>query len=199
MKKSTIVRSIVLATVLSMFVVLVLANPLTRKTRVTFSQSVRVPGTVLNAGTYYFESPHPNKQTIVRISDENGKMITQVMGIADFTRKRNHDIIMFGNNDCGMNAIKAWFYPGSGTGVRFVYPEDEAATIAAACKEPVPETHEKVQNATQANSEKVYLITPEKQEQDYTPNELTKPDQTDANGFDAAPAQSSADHDRQPQ
>jgi len=199
MKKSTMVRAILLATALTMFVVLVLANPLTRKTRVTFSQSVRVPGTVLNTGTYYFESAHPNKQTIVRISDENGKMIAQVMGVADFTRKRNHDIIMFGNQDCGMNAIKAWLYPGSGMGVRFVYPEDEAATIAAACKEPVPETHDKVQTAEQANSEKIYLITPEKQEQNYTPNELTKPDRTDTNGFAAAPAQSSADHECQPQ
>jgi len=80
MKKATIVRAILLATALTMFVALVLANPLTGKTRVTFSQSVRVPGTVLNAATYYFESAHPNKQTIVRISDENGKMITQVMG-----------------------------------------------------------------------------------------------------------------------
>src|SRR5215469_3399903 len=96
MNKSTILRAIQLGTVLSMFVVLLLANPLTRKTRVTFSQSVRVPGTVLNAGTYYFESAHPNKQTIVRISDENGKMITQVMGVSNFTRKRNYDIIMFG-------------------------------------------------------------------------------------------------------
>ena len=198
MKKPTIVRAALLASALTVFVVLVLASPLTRKTRVTFSQSVRVPGTVLNAGTYYFESPHPNKQTIVRISDETGKMITQVMGVADFTNKRNHDIIMFGNQDCGMNAIKAWFYPGSGMGVRFVYPEDEAAKIAAACKEPVPETHGKVQNAEQANSEKIYLITPERQEQNYTPNELTKPDQTDTTGVDAAPAQSSADHDRQP-
>jgi hypothetical protein len=199
MKTSTIVRAILLATAFSIFVVFVLASPLTRKTRVTFSQSVRVPGTVLNAGTYYFESAHPNKQTIVRISDENGKMITQVMGVADFTNKRNHDIIIFGNQDCGMNAIKAWFYPGSGTGVRFVYPEDEAATIAASCKEPVPETHEKVQNAEQANSEKIYLITPERQEQEYTPNELTKPDQADTKGFDAAAAPSSADHDSQPQ
>ena len=99
MRNSTIVRAILLATALTMFVVLVLANPLTRKTRVTFSQSVRVPGTVLNAGTYYFELPHPDKQTAVRVLDENGQMITQVMGGA-FTRKRNHDLIMFGNHDC---------------------------------------------------------------------------------------------------
>ena len=96
-----------------------------------------------------------------------------------------------------MNAIKAWFYPGSGMGVRFVYPEDEAATIAAACKEPVPETHGKV-NVGQANSEKIYLITPERQEEEYTPNQLTKPDQADTNGFDAAAAPSSPDHDSQP-
>jgi hypothetical protein len=53
-------------------------------------------------------------------------------------------------------------------------------------------------NAGQANSEKIYLITPERQEQEYSPNELTKPDQTDTNGFDAAAAQSSSDRDSQP-
>jgi hypothetical protein len=61
-----------------------------------------------------------------------------------------------------MNAIRAWFYPGSGMGVRFIYPGDGAATIAAACKEPVPETHGKVQNTGQVSTEKTYLITPER-------------------------------------
>src|SRR5215469_13044636 len=195
MKSPLIVRAVLLATALSMSAVLVLASPSARKTRVTFSQPVRIPGTVLPAGTYYFESPQPNNRTMVRVLDENGKMITQVMGIADYTNKKNHDVIIFGDQHCSVNAIKAWFYPGSGTGVRLIYPEDEAATIAAACKEPVPETHDKVQTAEQANSEKIYLITPEKQEQNYTPNELAKPDQADTNGFDAAAA---ADHDSQP-
>src|SRR5215469_11663524 len=194
MKNPIIIRATLLATVLSMFAVLVFASPSARKTRVTFSQPVRVPGTVLPAGTYYFESPHPNNRTMVRILDENGKMITQVMGVADYTSKKNHDVIIFGDQHCTVNAIKAWFSPGSGTGVRLIYPEDEAATIAAACKEPVPETHEKAQNAEQANSERIYLITPKRQEQEYTSNELTKPDQADTSGFDAA----AGDHNSQP-
>lgn len=192
MNKSSIARAISLLTALIMTVTLVFASPSTRKTKITFSHSVRVPGAVLSAGTYYFQAPHPNQRTIVRILDANGKVVTQLMGIADYTNKRNHDIVVFGEHDCGMNAIKAWFYPDSGLGIRFIYPEDEAAEIAAACKEPVPETHEKVQNSAQAASDKAYVITPEKQEKAYTPDELTSSDQTDQNGFNSVDATSSA-------
>jgi hypothetical protein len=117
------------------------------------------------------------------------------MGIANYTRKQDHDIIVFGDHDCGPKAIKSWFYPGSGMGVRFVYPKDEAEMIASACDEPVPEMHEKTPTA----NDQIYIMTPGKQEKEYTPNALATSDQMDKNGFDAAAAQQPSGNSGPPQ
>lgn len=168
-----------------------LAGPSTRKTKITFSGPVRVPGTILPAGTYFFQAPLVNNRTVVTISSEDGSHITKVMGIPDFTRKRDHDVITFGENECGPKAIKAWFYPGSGTGVRFVYPKDEAEVIAAACNEPVPEIHENRPDMAQITVYRIYLITPQKQEAEYDSQALSQSDQADQNGFDAGATEES--------
>ena len=199
MKHSAVCEGLLVVLVALLIVNPAVASPATRKTRITFSQSVRVPGTILRAGTYVFEAPHPNNRTTVKISDENGKFVTQIMGIADYTRKQDHDIIVFGDHDCGPKAIKSWSYPGSGTGVRFVYPKNEAEMIASACDEPVPEMHEKTPDAAPAASDQVYLMTPGKQEEEYTPDALATSDQMDKNGFNAAATQQPSGNSGPPQ
>jgi hypothetical protein len=199
MKHSSVCEGLLVVLVALIIVNAAVASPATRKTRITFSQSVRVPGTTLSAGTYVFEAPHTNNRTTVKISDENGKLVTQIMGIADYTRKQDHDIIVFGDHDCGPKAIKSWFYPGSGTGVRFVYPKNEAEMIASECDEPVPEMHEKTPGAAPAASDQVYLMTPGKQEEEYTPEALATSDQMDKNGFNAAAAQQPSGNSGPPQ
>jgi hypothetical protein len=184
MKRVTIVlQGCALVTVL--FLAAALAGRANLKTRITFSGSVRVPGLVLPAGTYYFEAPNFNNRTTVRITKEDGSLVTQVAGVADYRHEANHEVIIFGDHECGPQAIKAWFYPGNKTGVRFVYPKEEAEVIAASCNEPVPETHEKYSETGQVEN-KVYIMTPQKQEQDYSPEALSGSDQADQNGFDAA-------------
>ena len=195
MKHSAVCEGLLVVLVALIIVNAAVASPATRKTRITFSQSVRVPGTTLRAGTYVFEAPHTNNRTTVKISDENGKLVTQIMGIADYTRKQDHDIIVFGDHDCGPKAIKSWFYPGSGTGVRFVYPKNEAEMIASECDEPVPEMHEKTAPA----NDHVYIMTPGKQEEEYTPDALATSDQMDKNGFNAAAAQQPSGNSGPPQ
>jgi len=171
--------------------VLANAGPMTRKTRISFDGPVRVPGTILQAGTYFFDAPLVTKRTLVRITGEDGRLVTQVMGIPDFTRTRNHDIITFGEHECGPRAIKAWFYPGSSSGVRFVYPKEEAELIAAACHESVPEMHEAQLDPQQLQSATIYLISPEKQEHEYKAEELSASDAADQIGFDGQAAQES--------
>lgn len=162
------------------------ADPSSRTTKVTFSGPVRVPGVTLSPGTYYFKAPNVVNRTVVRVEDENHKFVTQFMGIADMTRKRDHDIVVFGEGECGPKAIKSWFYPGSRSGVRFVYPQAEAELIASSCNEPVPETHETKLEESQLDSATVYLMTPQKQEQPYSADALSPTDERDRNGFDPA-------------
>lgn len=188
MKTQHLARAILIATAVCSMAVSASSSPATRKTRVTFNESVRVPGALLPAGTYFFETPQRNNRTIVRISKEDGSFVTQFMGITDFTRQREHDIVVFGDHECGPKAVKAWFYPASGQGVRFVYPEAEAEAIAASCDEPVPEIHEKTVSLPEVTTDKVYLITPKKQEEEYTPEALSHSDEVDNNGFHSTPA-----------
>src|SRR5215475_9999563 len=113
MKKVTNANMLLVAFISAVLIaVSAYAGPSTRRTRITFDGPVRVPGTVLQTGTYYFESPIVHKRTLVRITGEDGRLVTQVLGINDFTRQRNHDVIVFGDHECGPKAIKAWFYPG---------------------------------------------------------------------------------------
>lgn len=187
MKTQHLARTLLIATAVCAMVMSAASSQVTRRTRVTFTGSVRVPGTILPAGTYFFEAPRRTNRTVVRISKEDGTFVAQFMGIPDFTREREHDIIVFGDHECGPKAIKAWFYPGTGQGIRFVYSEDEAAVIAASCDEPVPEIHEKTVSLPQIMVYKVYLITPRKQEEEYTPEALSHSDEADNNGFHSTP------------
>jgi hypothetical protein len=160
------------------------ADPSSQKIKLTFSQAVRVPGVALPAGTYYFQSPRAaatNARTLVKITDESGKLMTQFMGIPERTQKKNHDVITFGAHDCNPTAIKLWFYPGNTTGVRFVYSKEEAASIASACKESVPEVHG---GASDISQSQVYLMAPTGQEENYKPEALSASDQLSQNGFD---------------
>ena len=186
MRKGSVALRIMMGLVGLALVSSAIAGPQSRRTRVTFSGPVRVPGVSLAAGTYYFSAPHMQSRTIVRVEDENRRFVTQFMGLPDMTRTRNHDIILFGEQECGPTAIKSWFFPGSRTGVRFVYPQAEAELIASSCNEPVPETHEAKIEESQVESATVYLMTPQKQEEPYKADALAATDQRDGKGFDAA-------------
>src|SRR5215472_8729877 len=186
MKQGKVVLAVMVGIAVLAFVSGVIADPSSRTTRVTFSGPVRVPGANLSAGTYFFRAPNVTNRMIVRIEDENRQFVTQFMGIPDKTRNRTHDIVLFGDHECGPKAVKSWFFPGSNTGVRFVYPQEEAALIAASCNEDVPETHETKLEESQLENTKVYLMTPQKQEKPYDQGALTAADARDANGFDAA-------------
>lgn len=185
MKKVESVEASVVGLVALLFAAVAIAGPSTRTTKLTFSAPVRVPGATLDAGTYYFKAPHVSNRAIVRIEDSNRRFVTQFMGVADYTQKRDHQVIIFGDHACGSNAIKSWFYPSSGSGVRFVYPKQEAAEIAASCGEPVPETHETKVDVSQLDAATVYLMTPQKQEEPYKSEALSAADQLDQRGFDA--------------
>lgn len=185
MKEFASIPAIVVGLIALSFAAIAIAGPSTRATKITFSAPVRVPGTTLSAGTYYFKVPHVSIREIVRIEDSNRRFVTQFMGVADYTQKRDHEVIIFGDHACGSNAIKSWFYPNSGLGVRFIYPKQEAAEIAASCGEPVPETHETNADVSQLDAATVYLMTPQKEEEPYTAEALSATDQLDQRGFDA--------------
>jgi hypothetical protein len=164
----------------------------------TFSHPVQVPGATLPSGTYTFSlSTSAGNRRIVRITSRSGdKVFATIMTIADYRRETTeHTVIAFGEKGACADTtpIKAWFYPGERYGYRFIYPEEQAAEIASACNEPIPETSSESAKKTNLDPSEfstleksdVRIITPSKQEEKYDASELTSGDKADQSGFDS--------------
>ena len=113
-----------------------------KKTDVTFSQPVEVPGTVLSAGTYVFRlADSDSNRNIVQIlnKDENHVYATILAITEQRPQPADKTVITFEEHSKNApEAVKAWFYPGENTGFRFVYPKQKAMEIASNSNENVP-------------------------------------------------------------
>lgn len=120
------------------------AGELDRRTVVTFSAPVEVPGVgaqVLPAGTYVFTIIDMGSfRHIVRISSEDGSHVfTTAMTVPNFRMKRTGEtVITFKERPAGQpEAIRAWFYPGRYWGEEFVYAKSRAVELAKVVNEPI--------------------------------------------------------------
>jgi len=96
-----------------------------RKTIVTFSDAVEIPGQVLQAGTYVFRlADSSSNRHIVQIwnADEN-EVLATVMTIPNWRFETpDNSIFEFDERPSkSPQALKVWFYPGNNTGEEFVY------------------------------------------------------------------------------
>jgi len=178
---------IVLAAVTLAFVAQTLmADQWSKKTKVTFSGPVSVPGAVLPAGTYIFRLNDSNaNRHIVQVQNVRGdKTYATILAIPDYRLNASSKTVMyFGERPAGTAVpIKSWFYPGDNFGQRFVYKKAEGAQIAQTYKQPVPVTEAPKPAATPQAEVKV--VTPEKQETAYAPATFEKHDAQDTAGQD---------------
>ena len=118
------------------------ADEWNKKTTMTFSQPVEVPGQILPAGTYTFILlDSPSDRHIVQIFNADGsQIITTVLAINNYRLKPTGDTVVKFAERSGDNpeALKGWFYPGDNFGQEFVYPKQRAIELALLAKEPVP-------------------------------------------------------------
>ncbi|HLG96637.1 MAG TPA: LPXTG cell wall anchor domain-containing protein [Bryobacteraceae bacterium] len=105
-----------------------------KKTVVTFSGPVEIPGKVLPAGTYVFRLLNSaSNRNIVQIFDKDEKQLFATMlAIPDYRlQPSDKPVIRFEERASGSpEAIKAWFYPGDVYGQQFVYPHKRAVELA---------------------------------------------------------------------
>jgi hypothetical protein len=105
-----------------------------KKTVVTVSAPVEIPGKVLPAGTYVFKLLNSaSDRNIVQIFDRDEKRLyATVLAIPDYRLQPTGDtVIRFEERPTGApEAIKAWFYPGDVYGQEFVYPHKRAVELA---------------------------------------------------------------------
>ncbi|HSE49257.1 MAG TPA: hypothetical protein VLA96_08635 [Terriglobales bacterium] len=120
------------------------ASEWNRKTIVTFSGPVEVPGVgaqVLPAGTYVFKIMDSlSDRHIVQIFNEReDHLYTTILAIPNFRLQSTDKTVMtFKERAEGQpQAIRAWFYPGRQWGEEFVYPKAKALELARVSNEPV--------------------------------------------------------------
>jgi LPXTG-motif cell wall-anchored protein len=123
------------------------ADDFNRKTVVTFSGPVEIPGVhlagwgVLPAGTYVFKIlDSQNDRHIVQIFNADETTIyATILAIPNFRLKAtDKTVITFRERPAGQpEALRAWFYPGKNWGEEFVYPKAKALELAKVANEPV--------------------------------------------------------------
>ena len=117
------------------------ADEWNKKTILTFSGPVQIPGATLPAGSYVFKlADIPSNRHVVQVFDKDEKKIyTTLLAIPnDRLEPTDKPVILFAERASGSpQAVKVWFYPGDRVGNEFVYPKSQAMRIAK-------ETHQRV-------------------------------------------------------
>ena len=133
-----------IAALCMLFVPAAMADDWNRKTVVTFSGPVEVPGVgaqTLPAGTYVFKIMDSlADRHIVQIFDkEETHVFTTILAIPNYRLKTtNKTVITFRERPAGQpEALRAWFYPGHEWGEEFVYAKSRAVELAKETNEPV--------------------------------------------------------------
>jgi hypothetical protein len=123
------------------------ADEWNRKTVVTFSGPVEIPGVhlagwgVLPAGTYVFKiMDSMSDRHIVQIFNKDETTIyATILAIPNYRlRATDKTVITFRERPAGEpEALRAWFYPGRNWGEEFVYPKAKAIELAKVTNTPV--------------------------------------------------------------
>ena len=144
-KLSNAIHCSALAAVL--FTPIAQADEWNKKTVVTFSGPVEIPGVhltgwgVLPAGTYVFKvmDSQSDRHIVQIFNKEETTVYATVLAIPNYRLKAtDKTVITFSERPAGEpEALRAWFYPGRQWGEEFVYPKARAMEIAKLTNTPV--------------------------------------------------------------
>ena len=120
------------------------ADDWNRKTVITFSGPVEVPGVgaqTLPAGTYVFKifDSQSDRHIVQIFNQDETHVFTTILAIPNYRLKTtDKTVISFRERPAGQpEALKAWFYPGRQWGEEFVYAKSRAVELAKETNEPV--------------------------------------------------------------
>jgi len=120
------------------------ADDWNRKTVITFSGPVEVPGVGqhnLPAGTYVFKilNSQSDRHIVQIFNQDESHVLTTILAIPNYRlRATDKTVITFRERPAGEpEALRAWFYPGREWGEEFVYAKSRAIELAKETNEPV--------------------------------------------------------------
>jgi hypothetical protein len=144
------------------------ADEWNKKTVVTFTQAVEVPGKILPAGTYTFRLlDSPSDRHIVQIFNADGsQIIATILAINNYRLQPTGDTVMkFGERPGDSpEALRAWFYPGDNFGQEFVYPKVRAIQLAQTTKVIVPAVAADTVDDNVIKTIPIVAVTPDQKE-----------------------------------
>jgi hypothetical protein len=142
------------------------ADQWNKKTILTITQPLQIPGTVLQPGKYTVKlAESSSNRHIVQVFNENeSKLLATVLAIPNQRLKPTGATeFSFWETPKGTPpALRSWFYPGDNFGQEFAYPKREAAALSAAVKEQVRSISDEEQAALAATSPPGAKPAPEK-------------------------------------
>jgi hypothetical protein len=118
------------------------ADEWNKKTFVTFSEPVEIPGVVLEPGEYVLKlmDTMADRNVVQIFNKDESHIYATILAIPDYRMQpSDKTVISFEERAAGSpEAVKAWFYPGDNYGQAFVYPRSKALELAKANHQPVP-------------------------------------------------------------
>jgi hypothetical protein len=114
-----------------------------KKTVVTFSHAVEVPGQVLPPGTYVLKRVESDwDRSLVQIfTEDQSKLLATILTVPDYhVEPAGKTLLSFEERPSGSpEALASWFYPGDNYGVKFVYPK-QVVQLASNSQPPASAT-----------------------------------------------------------
>jgi hypothetical protein len=118
------------------------ADAFNKRTKLTFSHPVEVPGLILTPGTYTFKllNVQGSRNVVQIFNEDETRLLTTILAISDYRlTPADKTVIEFREQPAGSPiALRSWFYPGDNYGRQFVYPKKRAIELAKAEQAPVP-------------------------------------------------------------
>jgi hypothetical protein len=132
------------------------ADEWNKKTILTFSGPVQIPGATLPAGSYVFKlADIPGNRHVVQVFDKDERKIySTILAIPnDRVEPSDKPVVLFSERAAGSpQAVKVWFYPGDRIGDEFVYPKSQAMRIAKSTHQRVLATNDETNVTNTAGS-----------------------------------------------
>lgn len=120
-----------------------------KKTVVTITEPLEVPGAILQPGKYVFKLVESsNDRHIVYIKNERGNhTYATIFAVPNYrVRRTGKTVLSFWETPAGQpKALRAWFYPGDNFGQEFMYPKTRVTEIDQVASQKVPEAPADIQ------------------------------------------------------
>ncbi len=124
------------------------ADEYNKKTVITITEPMEVPGAILQPGTYVFKlvDSQSDRHIVTIMNEREDHTFATILAIPNYRiQPTDKSTFKFWETPAGQpKALRAWFYPADNFGQEFRYPKTRATEITQVTHEEVPSEPEPV-------------------------------------------------------